>query len=79
MSVPTHPGKIVFVDQDAGTEQVKSADQVPASVAFASVEGSQVPVTRIVSSVRGDQRVIHSYDEGGRLLLSTVQVRAQRD
>lgn len=73
MSAPTHPGQIVFVDADAGTEQVKPAAQVPESIAFAVVDTERVPVTKVVSNLRGAQRVIRSYGADGQLLRSTIQ------
>ena len=68
-----HPGVITFVDEDQGTESQVSADSVPEGIAFVwSPEGS-VPVVRVVSHLRGAQRVIRSYGADGALLESTVQ------
>jgi len=68
-----HPGQIVFVDLDAGTERVAAADEVPETIAFVEVEGVPVPVVRVESRKRGDLRVIRSYSASGTCLQTTRQ------
>lgn len=70
-----HPGMIVFVDAERGTERQRPAAEVPETVAWATVDGERIPVARVVSTAAGDQRTLRSYAEDGRLLTSTVQVR----
>ncbi|MCA9544480.1 MAG: hypothetical protein KC613_08820 [Myxococcales bacterium] len=73
-----HPGEITFVDEDAGTERARPAAEVPASVAFVTVDGATVPVVRVVSRMRGPQRVIRSYGPEGQLLSTTLQAPPPR-
>ncbi|MGK0358380.1 MAG: hypothetical protein ACI9U2_000667 [Bradymonadia bacterium] len=68
-----HPGTITFVEEHSEDEQVRSASEVPEQIAFVSVGEHRVPVVRIVSHMRGEQRVIRSYAADGRLLETTVQ------
>lgn len=70
--LPPHPGIIVFVDQDTGTETVELAGGVPRNIAYAEVDGMVLPVTRVVKRTRGDQVIIRSYDQYGAFLQSTV-------
>jgi hypothetical protein len=64
----THPGSILFVDLDAETEEPRSADAVPESIAWAQVDGQRVPVVRIESGMRGSSREIKRYGPDGELL-----------
>jgi len=70
-----HPGHIVFEDTDRGTSNTRSADTVPEGVAWATVDGEQCPVVRVVATTRGRKRTLRSYGIDGALLTSTVQVR----
>jgi hypothetical protein len=70
----THPGTITFVDKDAGTEKVVSADQVPEGMRFGKIaSGEEVPVTRVEAQLRGEERVIKELGPNGELLRTTVQ------
>ena len=72
---PAHPGEITFVDPD-GSSRVKPAADVPDTIAWAAdADGQPTPVTRVVASMRGQQRLIRSYGADGALLSSTVQQR----
>jgi hypothetical protein len=64
----THPGTIVSVDLDAGTEEARPLDGIPEGIAWVEVEGQRVPVVRIESRLRGESREIKRYGPGGRLL-----------
>ena len=68
-----HPGSITFVDEAEGTERVTPVDTVPESIAFYEGGAEPIPVVRIVSHLRGTQRVIRSYGADGELLTTTVQ------
>ena len=71
MSAPAHPGSIRFVDETAATERVESADKVPPSIAFVTVNGVQVPVVKVVFSGSGERREIRSFGADGQLLSTT--------
>jgi hypothetical protein len=71
VSEPTHPGTIRFVDETNATEREEAASAVPASVAFATVNGEKVPVVKVVLSGAGDRREIRSYGADGALLSTT--------
>ncbi len=73
MTRPAHPGTIVFVDAETGTERSEPAAQVPESIAFAQVDGQAIPVVRVVAAVEGPHRTIRSYGIDGRLLSTTYQ------
>lgn len=63
-----HPGTIVLVDEDARTEKKLRAADVPESVAFVG----DVPVVRVVSRKRGDERELLAYGADGALLQTTL-------
>jgi hypothetical protein len=71
MSEPTHPGSIRFIDETQSTEKVEPVSAVPASIAFATVNGAKVPVVKVVLSGAGDRREIRSYGADGALLATT--------
>lgn len=74
--MPTdHPGTIVFVDAADGSERERPAAEVPSSIAWVPLDGTPVPVLRIVTTVQGEERILRSYGAGGRLLSSTRQRR----
>ncbi len=75
MAAPDHPGHIVFEDADADTRRRRPVDQVPDTIAWAQVDGRRLPVTRVVSRMRGDDRQIQCFGPDGALLSSTVQLR----
>ncbi len=68
-----HPGTIVFVDADRGTETSRDASRVPDRIRFAATAEGQVPVVKVVARSQGRRRIIRSYDERGRVVSSTVQ------
>lgn len=69
-----HPGTIHFVDQDTGEGRDQAIVGIPETIAWGTnAEGARVPVVRIVSHMRGAQRVIESYGSDGALLQRTVQ------
>jgi len=72
-SHPAHPGEIVFVDEDAGTEKTLTISEVPSSVAFVDTDAGPIPVTRVVARRRGQQREIQSFGADGGFLASTLQ------
>ncbi len=66
-----HPGTVVFVDKLLGTETVKDAANMPASVTFID----DVPVTRFVIEAAPDNgRRILAYGFDGTLLRTTIMV-----
>ncbi len=73
-----HPGTITFVDPDGGSRE-RSVSDVPETIAWSTgPDGTATPVTRVVASMRGEQRLIRSYGADGALLSSTVQHRPRR-
>ena len=70
-----HPGKVVFVDATAGTEREELAETVPESIAFARDGEGWIPVVRVVATLHGDERTLHSYAADGTLVATTHQVR----
>lgn len=76
MSLPRHPGTIVFVETGKTEEQLRPASEVPESVAFVREGDTLVPVVRVVADVVGDQRIIVSYGADGRRLNTTYQRRS---
>lgn len=73
----THPGTIVFEDEDRATSEEKRADEVPESVAFARRGDALVPVVRVVKRADRDNVTIRSYDAEGNLVATTVGRVAQ--
>ena len=69
---PEHPGTIVFVDGNAGTEETRDATAVPEGIRFARTDGGWVPVVRVVKDRSGDRVEIKSYDAEGRLVSTTI-------
>lgn len=71
----SHPGTIVFAEIGGASERSLRVEEVPHSVAFVQEAGVEVPVTRVVAQVVGDQRLLKSYAADGRLLSTTTQRR----
>jgi hypothetical protein len=70
---PEHPGTIVFVDEERGTEDTREASGVPDTIKFVQVDGAWIPVMRVVAHKRDGRLVIRSYDGEGSLLSTTIQ------
>jgi hypothetical protein len=68
-----HPGIIVFVDADAGTERPTDAALVPRTIAFAQTDKGEVPVVRVVARRRGGALEIQSFGADGAFLAVTMQ------
>lgn len=77
-ATPSHPGTIVFVDENSGREHARAVAEVPEPLRFAPDEkGELQPVVRVVAKVVGEQRTIREYGVGGEMLRSTVQFKAR--
>ena len=68
---PTSGHTITMEDAVTGTVSQKRASEVPKSIAF--VDG--VPVARIVTQAKGDDREILAYDDKGELLKVTLMTK----
>ena len=68
--------EIVFLDHDAGTEEIRLSSEVPESIAFKMLDGQTVPVRQIETRTRGDEFLITYYGSGKRFLESTIMVRS---
>lgn len=76
MTLPTHPGTIVYVDGNTG-QVVKTArvEDVPEFARYAEdATGQKVPVVKVVAHTHGNQRTIREMAADGTVLRSTVQV-----
>ena len=76
VSQPNHPGKIVFIDGD--TDEVVSEDpiaEVPEELQFAETDRGPVPIVKVVSRTKGEERTISEYGPDDELLRRTVQIR----
>lgn len=75
MTVPVHPGTIVYVD--GMTNQVvntRNAAELPESARFApDAQGRLVPIVKVVAFTVGKQRTIREEGPDGTVLRSTVQ------
>jgi hypothetical protein len=66
-----HPGTIVFVDAD-GSERSQPASEVPDAIAWATVNGTRVPVVRVVRTGTSQRIEIARYGADGQVLERTT-------
>ena len=67
------PEKVVFVDIDTDVITETALAEVPESIAWVTVNGQRLRVTRVESQNMGaDQREIRSYGADGALLATTL-------
>ncbi len=70
-----HPGTIVFIDAD-GEKESRDAGDVPASIAWAEIDGERRPVVRIEVAESNGAAEITRYGEDGRVLDRTFEERS---
>lgn len=63
---------IVFEDEARGTSESVPRAEVPASVAYVTVNGVSVPVARALKRQVAGRVIIDVFDAGGRLLQRSV-------